>query len=97
MQTDLLPELSPSGGYKNIMAGIGVFSRYLFAYPVSSHTAVNTAKLIVHNISRKAFLPTVTITDKGLVVVSNLIHEIADVLSITLRHATRKHAQTIVV
>ena len=36
MQIDLLPELPPSGGYKNINTAIDVFSRYAFAYPVST-------------------------------------------------------------
>ena len=35
------------------------------------------------------------ITDKGSVFISNVIHEIADVLGITIRRATTKHAQTI--
>ena len=45
MQIDLLPELPPSGRYENIITAIDVFSRYAFAYPVSSPTAVNTAKV----------------------------------------------------
>ena len=31
MQTDLVPELPPSGGYTNIVTAMDVFSRYLFA------------------------------------------------------------------
>ena len=36
MQTDLVPELLPSGGYENIVTDINVFSRLLFAYPTSN-------------------------------------------------------------
>ena len=36
MQTDLLPELLPSGGYENIITAIDVFSRYAIAYPASN-------------------------------------------------------------
>ena len=94
MQIDLLPKLLPSGVYENITA-IDVFSRYAFAYPVSNPTAVNTAKVIVDIMTRHAYLATLIITDKGSVFVSQVIHEIAEILGIKLKHATTKHAQTI--
>ena len=95
MQIDLLPELPPSGGYENIITAIDVFSRYAFAYPVSNPTAVNTAKVIIDIMTRHAYLPTLIITDKGCVFVSQVIHEVAEILGINLKHATTKHAQTI--
>ena len=95
MQIDLLPELPPSGGYENIITAINVFSRYAFAYPVSNPTAVNTAKVIIDIMTRHAYLPTLIITDKGSVFVSQVIHEVAEILGINLKHATTKHAQTI--
>ena len=95
MQIDLLPEIPPSGGYQNIITAIDVFSRYAFAYPVSKPTAVNTAKVIIDIMTRHAYLPTLIITDKGSVFVSQVIHEVAEILGINLKHATTKHAQTI--
>ena len=95
MQIDLLPELPPGGGYENIIRAIDVFSRYAFAYPVSNPTAVNPAKVIIHIMTRHAYLPTLIITDKGSVFVSQVIHEVAEILGIKLKHATTKHAQTI--
>ena len=95
MQIDLLPELPPSGGYENIITANDVFSRYAFAYPVSNPTAVNTAKVIIDIMTRHAYLPTLIITDKGSVFVSQVIHEVAEILGISLEHATTKHAQTI--
>ena len=95
MQIDLLPELPPSGGYENIITAIDVFSRYAFAYPVSNPTAVNTAKVIIDIMTRHAYLPTLKITDRGSFFVSQVIHEVAEILSINLKHATTKHAQTI--
>ena len=95
MQIDLLPELPPSGGYENMITAIDVFSRYAFAYPVSNPTAVNTAKVIIDIMTRHAYLPTLIITDKGSVFVSQVINEVAEILSINLKHATTKHAQTI--
>ena len=95
MQIDLKPELPPKGGYENIITAIDVFSRYAFAYPVSNTTEVNTAKVIIDIITRHACLPTLIITDKGSVFVSQVIHEVAEILGINLKHATTKHAQTI--
>ena len=95
MRIDLLPELPPSGGYENIITAIDVFSRYAFAYPVSNATAVNRAKVIIDIMTRHAYLPTRIITDKGSVFVSQVKHEVAETLGIKLKHATRKHAQTI--
>ena len=95
MQMDLLPELPPSGGYENIITAIDVFSRYVFAYTVSNPTAVNTAKVIIDIMTRHAYLPPLTITDKGSVFVSQVIHKVAELLGKNLKHATTKHAQTI--
>ena len=95
MQMDPLPELPPSGGYENIITAIDVFSRYAFAYPVSNPTAVNTTKIIIDIMTRHAYLPTLIITDKGSVFVSQVIHEVAEILGKNLKHATTKHAQTI--
>ena len=92
MQIDLMPELPPSGGYENIITAIDVFSRYVFAYPFSNPTAVNTAKVTIDIMTRHAYLPTLIITKKGSVFVSQVIHEVAEILSINLKHATTKQA-----
>ena len=65
MQIDLLPNLPSSGGYENIITAMGVFSRYLFAYPVTDATATNTAKVIIDIMTKHTYLPTILITDKG--------------------------------
>ena len=83
------------GGYENIITAIDAFSRYAFAYPVSKPTAVNTAKVIIDIMTRHAYLPTLIITDKGSVFVSQVIHEVNEILGTNLKHATSKHAQTI--
>ena len=97
MRIDLLPELLPSGGYEIIITAIDVFLKYAFAYPVSKPTAVNTAKIIRNIMTRYAYLPTLIKTDRGSVFVSHFIHEVAEMPGINLKHATTKHAQTIVV
>ena len=95
MQIDRLPELPPSGGYENIITAKDVFSRYAIAYPVSNPTAVNTAKIIIDIMTRHAYLPTLIITDKGSVFVSQVIHEVAEILGKYLKHVSTKHSQTI--
>ena len=46
--------------------------------------------------TRHSYLRTLNGTDKGSVFVSHVIHEVAGILGINLKHATTKHAQTIV-
>ena len=63
MQIHLLPELPPSRSYANITA-IDISSRYTFAHPGSNPKAVNTAKVIIHTLTRHAYLGTLLTTDK---------------------------------
>ena len=95
LQMDILPNLPPSGGFENIITAIDVFSRYLFAYPVTHPSATAVAKVIMDIMCKHTYLPTLLITDKGSAFVSQVIAEVAAVLGITLKHATTKHAQTI--
>ena len=95
MQIDLVPGLPQSGGYENIVTAIGVFSRYLFAYPTSNQDAKTVAKVIINIMTKHAYLPTTLISDKCTAFSSHVIKEVAGVLGITLKHATTKRAQTI--
>ena len=95
MQIDLLPNLPPSGGYENIITAMDVFSRYLFAYPVTDASAANTAKVIIDIMTKHTYLPTTLITDKGSAFTSKLVAEIAQIPGIQIRCATTKHPQTI--
>ena len=45
--------------------------------------------------TKRAYLPTTLISDKGTAFMSHVIKEVAGVLDITLKHATTKHVQTI--
>ena len=95
MQIDLVPELPPSGGNENIMTAMDVFSRYLFAYPTSNQDAKTIAQVIINIMTKHAYLPKIRISDKGTAFMSHLIKEVAGVLGITLKRATTKYAQTI--
>ena len=66
MQIDLLSNLPTRGGYQRAMAAIDVFSRHLFAYPLVEANASNTAKVLIHIMTKHAMLPTTLITDKKM-------------------------------
>ena len=95
MQIDLLPNLPTSGGYQTVMTAMDVFSRYLFAYPLTEATAANVAKVIIDIMTKHSYLPTTLITDKGSAFTSKILEEITEILGITLKCATTKHPQTI--
>ena len=94
MQIDLLPNLTTSGGYENVLTAIDVFSRYLFAYPLMDASAINVAKVLIDIMTKHVYLLTTLIT-KGTAFTSKIIAEITQVLGITLKSATTKHPQTI--
>ena len=95
LQMDILPNLPPSGGYDHIITAIDVFSRYLFAYPVTRITATAVARVIMDILCKHTYLPTTLITNLGTQFNAQVTHEAAAVLGIELKHATLKHAQTI--
>ena len=94
IQIDLLPEIPPSGGYKNFVTDMDVFSRHFFGYPTSNQDAKTIAKVINNIMATHVYLPTTLISDKGLAFTSHVIKEVAGGLCITLKHATKKHAKT---
>ena len=48
MQIDLVPGLTPSGGFENIVTAMDVISRYLFAYRTSNQDANTISKVIIN-------------------------------------------------
>ena len=77
------------------MTAMDVISRYLFAYPTSNLDARILAKVIINIMTKHAYLPTTLISDEGTTFMSHVTKEVAPVISITLKHATTKHSQTI--
>ena len=82
MQIDLLPNLPPSGGYENVFIAIDVFTRYLFAYPLTDSSAINAAIVVIDIMNKHAYLPTTPNTDKGTAFTSTNIAEITQILRI---------------
>ena len=71
-----------------------VFSRYLFAYPVTDASATNTAEVIIHILPKHTYLPTTSIMDMGTAFTPKLVAEIVQILSIQMKCATTKHPET---
>ena len=95
MHTDLLLNLPPCGGYEKVFTASDVFSRYLFAYPLTDASAINVTKFIFDFMTKQSYLPTTLITNKGTAFTSTSIAEITQILGATLKCATTKHPQTI--
>ena len=96
MQIDVLPELRPSGYYENIITAIDVsLTDGKLGSSSFQPTAVNTAKVIRDSITRHAYLSRLFIIDKRSVFVSQVLHEVAIILGIVLKHAKTEHAQNI--
>ena len=77
------------------MTAMDVLSRYLFAYPTPHQDAKTLAIVLINIMTKHACLPTTVISDKDTAFLYHVIKEVAGVLGITLKQATRKHAQTI--
>ena len=89
-QIDWVSELPPSGGYENFVTAMEVFFRF-FANPTSHQDAKTLAKVLINIMTKHAYLATTIISDKGTDLTSHVIKEVAGVLGITLKHATKKH------
>ena len=94
MQIDLVgPFQSPV--YKYVLSGIDVFSKYLFAVPLTSAHAGTVAKALVSIFFQHSYIPTKILSDLGTSFVAELIHELSKLLEILLEHASLKLLQTI--
>ena len=95
LQIDIVGKLPHSGGYSNILTGMELFTKYVFAQPLTSISAETVAKFLIQWFMRHSYIPLLIVTDQGSQFVSKLLHELANILEIKLEHATVKHAQTI--
>ena len=94
MQIDLIgPFQSPI--YKYVLSGIDVFSKNLFAIPLTSAHAGTIVKALVSIFFQHSYIPTTILSDLGTSFVAKLLHELTNLLEIQLQHASLKHPQTI--
>ena len=90
-QFDLVPDLPPSVGYKDIVTAMDAFSRYLIVYLTSNQDVKTIAEIIFNKMLKHAYLPTTTISDKGSEFMSHVIKEVVGVP----KHAKTKHVPRI--
>ena len=94
LQIDLVgPFKSPV--YKIVLTGIDVFSKYLFAKPLTSASAQKVATELAAIFFSHSYIPHTILSDLGSNFVSDLMHELCTLLEIKLKHATLKHPQTV--
>ena len=94
LQIDLVGTFN-SPIYKYVLSGIDVFSKYLFAVPLTNGSADTVAKELVKIFFNHSYLPHTIVSDLGSTFVSELLQELAELLEIKLKHASLKHPQSI--
>ena len=94
LQIDIVGPL-PSVLYKYVLTGIDVFSKYLFAVPLTSISANRVAQELSSIFFQHSYIPHTIFSDLGSNFVSDLMHELSNLLEIRLKHASLKHAQTL--
>ena len=93
LQIDLVgPLMSRFNRY--VLIGIVVFTRYLFAVPLTNVRAVTNARELTSIFFRHSYLPK-TISDQGTSFFSELLHELTKFLEFQLEHASLKHPQRV--
>ena len=94
LQIDIVGPLS-STLYKYVLAGIDVFSKYLFAVPLTRIRARVIATELTKIFFQHSYIPHTIILDLGTNFVAELMHELAKLLEIKIGHATLKHAESV--
>ena len=94
MQIDIVGPLK-SPVYKFVLTGIDLFSKYLFAAPMTNTSADTVARELTKVFFTHSYVPKRILSDLGSVFTSKLIHEFTDLLDIQIGHATLKQTQTI--
>ena len=93
MQIDLVQQNGPI--FKYVLSGIDVFTKYLFAVPLTNGSADTVARELVKIFFQHSYLPKTLLSDLGTTFTSSLMAELARLLEVKLKHATLKHPQTI--
>ena len=94
LQIDLVGPLQ-SPLYRYVLTGIDVFTKYLFAVPLTNGRSETVARELTSIFFRHSYLPKTILSDLGTTFVSELMHELTKLLEIKLEHASLKHPQTV--
>ena len=93
MQIDLVEQKGLI--YKFVLSGIDVFTKYLFAVPLTNCRADTVARELVKISFRDSYLPSTLLSDLGTNFTSKLMAELTKLLEVKLKLATMKQPQTI--
>ena len=94
LQIDLVGPLQ-SPLYRYVLTGIDVFTKYLFAVPLTNGRSETVARELTSIFFRHSYLPKTILSDLDTTFVSDLMHELTKLLEIKLEHASLKHPQTV--
>ena len=94
LQIDLVGPLK-SPMYTYVLTAVDVFSKYLFAVPLTNGRADNVARALTTIFFQHSYMPSKILSDLGTAFVSELMHELTKMLEICLEHASLKHPQTV--
>ena len=95
LQIDIVGQLPKSGGYSYILKGMDVFSKYMFAQPLTSISAEAVCKFIMQWFMRHSYIPLVILSDQGTQFTSRMLEELSTLLEFKIEHSTVKNAKTI--
>ena len=94
LQTDLVGALkSPVDRY--LLTAINVFTKYLFAVPLTKVRADTNARELTSIFLRHSYLPKTVLSELKTSFVSELLHELTKFLEIQQEHASLKHPRTV--
>ena len=93
IQIDLVEQIGPI--YKFVLSGIDVFTKYLFAVPLTNGRAATVARELVKIFFHHSYLPSTLLSDLGTNFTSKLMAELPKLPEVRLEHATLKNPQTI--
>ena len=94
LQIDLLGLLK-SPVHRYVSTTIDVFTKYLFAVPLTNVRANTTARELTSIFFRHIYVAKTNLSELGTSLVSELLHELTKLLRTQLEHASLKHPQTV--
>ena len=94
LQIDLIGLLK-SPVHRYVLTAFDVFTKFLFAVPLTNVGADIIARELTSIFFRHSYLPKTILPDRGTSFVSELLHEITKLHEIQLEHASLKHSQTV--
>ena len=93
LQIDLVDQKGPI--YNFVLSGIDVFTKYLFAVPMTNGSADKVARELLKIFFHHSYLPSTLLSDLGTNFTSKLMAELTKLLEVRLKLATPKHPQTV--